>query len=277
VKEYRKGTVHIRAGEIEIGEGVTFGKDIDIVAKDRFAIGDRSRLGDNIHIRGRNIIFGKDLYHSEGLRIGGGGCDRPRANFSIGDRCTIHSNHINIAEPVTIGNDVGLSPEVTLYTHFFWLSVLKGFPAGFEPIHIDSGAIIGYRTTILPGVLIGENAVVGAHSVVTKNVLPWAVYAGNPARFIRDVRDPTEEVKEQWLQKIIIEFVEIAEYHGHLPLIQVDFPWIKVNECMFNVDTLQFIGEEDMMTDGWRDHARRYGLRWYSKRPFKSMMDWETT
>ena len=62
-----------------------------------------------------------------------------------------------------------------------------------RPITISKGAWIGARAIILPGVTIGEGAVVGAGSVVTKNVEPWTVVAGNPAKFIkkRVLRDDT--------------------------------------------------------------------------------------
>ena len=56
-----------------------------------------------------------------------------------------------------------------------------------KPIRIGARAWIGAGATILPGVTIGENAVVGAASVVTRNVEPASIVAGNPARFIRKV------------------------------------------------------------------------------------------
>lgn len=274
MKEYKKGTVRIRAGEIEIGEGVTFGKDIDIIAKDRFAIGARSRLGDNIHIRGRNIIFGADLYHSEGLRIGGGGCDRPRANFSIGDRCTIHNNYINIAESVVIGDDVGLSPDVFIITHGFWKSVLDGFPAKFAPVVIENGAIIGQRSIIMMGLTVGENCVVGAHSVVTKSLESNSIYAGNPARLIRQVERPSQVDRGRLLEGIIEEYAEIARYHGYRGKIRWMYPHVYFDGVDINVETFEVFGEETDWTDDLRDHLRRYGIRCYTERPFKSMMDW---
>jgi len=66
------------------------------------------------NIRGNNIKFGEHLFHSSGLRIGGGGRQHPDADFEIGDRCTIHNNFINVCEPVVIGDDVGLSQDVAI-------------------------------------------------------------------------------------------------------------------------------------------------------------------
>lgn len=56
-----------------------------------------------------------------------------------------------------------------------------------KPIHIGRNAWIGAGATILPGVTVGDNAVVGAASVVTKDVAPDTVVVGNPARFIKRI------------------------------------------------------------------------------------------
>ncbi len=54
-------------------------------------------------------------------------------------------------------------------------------------ITVGKGAMIGMNTTILPGVSIGEGAIVGAGSVVTRDIPPWCVAAGNPAKVLKDV------------------------------------------------------------------------------------------
>ena len=56
-----------------------------------------------------------------------------------------------------------------------------------KPVRIEARAWIGAGATILPGVTVGENAVVGAASVVTRDVAPDTIVAGNPARFIRKI------------------------------------------------------------------------------------------
>ncbi|MDE5788547.1 MAG: galactoside O-acetyltransferase [Bacteroidaceae bacterium] len=64
-----------------------------------------------------------------------------------------------------------------------------------KPVRIGRRAWIGAGATILPGVTVGENAVVGAGSVVTKDVEPNTIVAGNPAKLIRRI-EPTETEKE---------------------------------------------------------------------------------
>jgi acetyltransferase-like isoleucine patch superfamily enzyme len=262
--------IFIQAKELCIGRNVFFGGCIYVDVKGIFHIGDRSRLGNDVKIEGRNISIGSDLYHSEGLRIGGGGYTNPTANFSIGDRCTIHNNYINIAEPVVIGNDVGLSPDVTIQTHGYWLSVLGGFPAKFGGVIIDDGAIIGYRSMILMGVHIHKNIVIGANSVVTKSLTSTnSIYAGNPARFIRKVVSLSKKERVKVIDYIISKYKEIATYHEINPNITINYPYIHVNKCKFDVEKLEFFGEEDKETDDFRDYVRKWGLRFYSDRPFK--------
>lgn len=62
---------------------------------------------------------------------------------------------------------------------------IKGHPATKGDVVIGNDVWIGYGATILSGVTIGDGAVIGAHSVVTKDVEPYAIVAGNPARLIR--------------------------------------------------------------------------------------------
>ena len=76
-----------------------------------FSIGKYSYLED-CKIRGNKINIGKHFYCSGGLNIGGGGSKGKNANLTIGDRCTMHNNFINVCEPVEIGDDVGFSHGV---------------------------------------------------------------------------------------------------------------------------------------------------------------------
>jgi len=268
---YKNKTISIKAAEIKIGTNVSFGQNIDIDIRGKFIIGNRSHLGNNAHIRGNNISFGNDLYNSSGLKIGGGGYTNPAANFIIGDRCTIHNNYINLAESVIIGNDVGFSMDVTVLTHGYWLSVLDGYPAKFAGVKIADGVIIGYRSIIMMGISIAKNIVIGAGSVVTKNLIESnSIYAGNPAKFIKTVIPLSRLEKIKKITKIIDQYKKIIKHHKVDLSISFYYPNIIVNSCKFNVETLSFSGIEDSGTDHFRDYARKWGLRYYSNRSFKT-------
>lgn len=263
--------VLIKAKSIDIGTNVSFGGNINIDIRGDFSIGDRSRLGNDVKIEGNNVHFGNDLYHSSGLVIGGGGYTNPTANFTIGDRCTIHNNYINLAEEIFIGNDVGLSLDVSIQTHGYWLSVLEGNPAKFAGVTINDGVIVGFRSVILMGTTIAKNVILGACSVVTKDLSEeGGIYVGNPAKFIKKITplSPTERVEK--INYIIDEYKKIAAHHTVSSSIDINYPNVKVNECSFNVETLEFNGMEDDVTDHFRDYVRKWGLRYFSNRPFKT-------
>lgn len=267
--------ISIIANEIEISENVSFGRNINIKLKGKFSIGSFSHLGNNTEIFGNNVSFGEHLFNSSGLRIGGGGRQHPNANFSIGNRCTIHNNFINVSESVIIGNDVGLSPETSILTHGYWQSVLEGYPASFEGVKIGNGVIVGYRSLIMMGIEIVDNCVIGAQSCVTKNILSKGIYAGSPAKFIKDIVKPTIEEKIKKTDLIIEEYKKIAAYHNLSPSIKVDYPWITVNDFRVNFETFEFDGTETAETDDFRDYIRKWGIRIYTKRPFISQFTFD--
>jgi len=132
MQEYKNlfKNVHIVADELEIGNNVKFGKDVKITCKGKFKVGDNSIIGDRFTANAEEIIIGEYFYNgptdSRGMIIGGGGSNFPYAKLHIGDRMVCHTGHINLASPVTIGNDVGLSHDVDLITHGFWYSILEG-------------------------------------------------------------------------------------------------------------------------------------------------------
>ena len=263
--------IKIIANKITLGDRVSFGNNIDVSIKGDFEIGDDSHLGSDTHIRGNNVKFGRHLFNSSGLRIGGGGRQHPNANFEIGDRCTIHNNFINICEPVKIGDDVGLSPDVSILTHGYWQSVLEGFPATFSGVTIGNGVIVGFKSIIMMGASIADDCVIGANSVITKPLLEKGIYAGTPAKFIKGITPLTEDERKIKIDEIInVHYLPIATYHGISPSIKIKYPFIELNKFRFNVLTFDFWGEEDEETDDLRDYMRKWGIRIYTQRPFRS-------
>lgn len=275
VYEKKDKNIRIAAKSIDIAENVSFGNNISISIKGDFQIGQHSRLGNDVNIRGNNIKFGEHLFHSSGLRIGGGGRQHPDADFEIGDRCTIHNNFINVCEPVVIGDDVGLSQDVAIITHGYWLSVFEGYPASFAGVHIDNGVIVGYRTVILMGVEIAPNSVIGANSTVSKSITKTGIYGGTPARFIKDIIPPSLDDQKAKLEEIINSYIKIAKYHGLNPVISADFPNVQIDEFKINVLTMKYSGVETIVSDDFRDYIRKWGIRIYTSRPFTSCFSFD--
>lgn len=100
----------------------------------------------------------------------------------LGDRVTVKCG-VQLWDGLRVEDDVFIGPNVTFTNDLFPRSKLH--PDAFLQTHIKAGASIGGGAVILPGLTIGEKAMVGAGSVVTKPVPPGAVVVGNPARVIR--------------------------------------------------------------------------------------------
>jgi len=100
----------------------------------------------------------------------------------IGDRTTIKSG-VQVWDGVTIGSDVFIGPNVTLMNDKHPKSKNHTFNKLFT--RIEDGASVGANATILPGITIGKDAVVGAGSVVTKDVPTGVTVVGNPASQVK--------------------------------------------------------------------------------------------
>jgi len=100
----------------------------------------------------------------------------------VGDRVTVKCG-VQLWDGVTVADDVFIGANVTFTNDLYPRSKNPDWQK--TRTQIERGASIGSNATILGGVTIGENALVGAGSVVTKSVPPNEIWAGNPARFIR--------------------------------------------------------------------------------------------
>ncbi len=107
----------------------------------------------------------------------------------IGNNCELYYCYLS-TEPylISIGDNCKITYGVTFMTHdgAKWVLEKNGDFEGtkFGPITIRNNSFIGVNSIIMPNVTIGPNSIVGAGSVVTKDVPPNTVYAGNPAKFI---------------------------------------------------------------------------------------------
>ncbi len=128
-----------------------------------------------IKSHGRNIGIGRRARISSRVTIGD--------NSGIGHRCELLGE-------VHIGNDVLMGPEVIFFTvnHNYQdrsKTILSQGRSVEKPIFIENDVWIGRRAMIMPGVTIGKGAVVAAGTIVTKDVPPFAVVGGVPAKIIK--------------------------------------------------------------------------------------------
>lgn len=111
------------------------------------------------------------------------------AGMQIGSEVVIYSSMLDILYPelITIGNNVTITHS-TILTHDD-SPVISLRRRRIAPVVIGSNVFIGFQSLILPGVSIGDNCIIGAGSIVTKDVPSNSIVAGNPARVIKSLTD----------------------------------------------------------------------------------------
>jgi acetyltransferase-like isoleucine patch superfamily enzyme len=153
--------------DVKLGQGVKLSKFINLYG---CQIGDETKIGAFVEIQ---------------------------KNSSVGRRCKI-SSHTFVCEGVTIEDNVFIGHGVMFINDSYprattpdgGLQTEKDWHV--ETTTVKRGASIGSGATILSKVVIGENAIVGAGSVVTRDVPPNTIVAGNPARVFRPVASPSK-------------------------------------------------------------------------------------
>lgn len=153
-------------------------------------------LGSAVHLRGELLVL------------------PPEGKISIGDYCYVgEGSRLWAMKGIFVGNRVLISHNVNIFdndTHpiddaaarhqQFKRIITSGHPADIdlraEKVTILDDVLVGCNSIILAGITVGEGAVIGADSVVTKDVPPYHVVAGNPARIIRAIhRNPSGEAR----------------------------------------------------------------------------------
>lgn len=144
---------------VVVGENVQFGENV--VVWNYVVIGDDTKIGDRTVI-GSFVDIGKKA--------------------SIGKNCSIQA-HATISNGCEIGDDVFIAPNSSLLNDRYPKSSL------LTPPIVKDNAVIGGCATILPGVVVGENSVVAAGSVVTKDVPSGVVVKGVPAKALMSIAE----------------------------------------------------------------------------------------
>lgn len=252
---------------IKIGRGCIIHPTARLEAKE-LVIGDFTKIGENVRIHGAEVEIGKDAWIAPDVLIGGGRAEM--GSLKTGDFLHFGMRTVvNIADKVEIGDEVGIGIESKLYTHGAYLSEYDGFPYGVGPITIGNNVWIP-NAMILPNVHIGSNVVIGAMSLVNKNIASGCMAAGIPAKVLRHNRFPkpiSEEDKTQVLLRIAYEATDIP--------LRVSDGMIKVGRTLFMPDTRKIEGLANKATERVKDLFRRHGIRFKYYNDGEMYREWD--
>ena len=188
---------------VTLGEG-SFVEDYCIVGAPPRGVREgqlATTIGDGAVIRSHTVIYAGNTigrHFQTGNKVNIRESNRIGNNVSVGTLSVIE-HHVEIADNVRIHTQVFV-PEFSVLEEGCWIGpnvVLTNAKYPLSPGVKDhlvgpvirKGAKIGANATLLPGVVIGENALVGAGAVVVRDVPPGAVVIGNPARVVRQVAE----------------------------------------------------------------------------------------
>jgi acetyltransferase-like isoleucine patch superfamily enzyme len=167
----------------EIGKNVYFGPGSLLISGDFHNV----RLGNDV------FVAPGVMMHVNHLSVGaqstiGYQCLLVGEHMSIGSGCNISNRSFieSTYAPVSIGNNVTIAASCIISSHDGAYRQTYGLPMKKGPVSIKDRAFIGNNAIILPGVVVGEQAIVGAGAVVTKSVEAKAVVAGIPARVMKN-------------------------------------------------------------------------------------------
>ncbi len=172
---FRQWTSHGK-GEIDaskfarLGRNVIFEEGVKVFAPETVEIGNNVYFGHNAQIKGH-----------------------PAGKMKIGNNCWIGPNcFLQSPGHVEIGDHVGIGANVIIITSQHNLKsqeeIIIDKPLLLEKVIIEDNVDIGAGAIILPGVRIGKGSMIGAGSIVTKDVPPGVVSAGNPSRILRKLQ-----------------------------------------------------------------------------------------
>lgn len=163
-----------------------------MIKKNKLTVIDKVKLGRNIQLSKFINLYGCKIDNNTKI----GAFVEIQKNAIIGNNCKI-SSHTFVCSGVTIGNNCFIGHGVVFINDNYPQAVNiksgdleseKDWQKRFVKTVIEDNVSIGSNSTILGNIVIGKNSLIGAGSVVTKNIPPNQIWAGNPAKFIRKIK-----------------------------------------------------------------------------------------
>lgn len=204
----------INSKSIEIGDDTKIGSLSFITCK-KLKIGKRVKINMMVAIETGEVSVDNDSTIMEQVVIGG--MITSRSKIFIGKRVKIFPySFLNPTEEIVIEDDVGIGGANYIFTHGSWQSILDGFPVSFGPVTIKKGTWFPWRVFVMPNVTVGENATIGAGSIITKDIPSHCLAAGSPAKVLKQgdeyLKKYSREEKINIVHTILLEYEDFLRY-----------------------------------------------------------------
>lgn len=199
----------VQAESIEIGPGARIGP-LTYVRARRLVMGPRSSIGGLCRVTAHDFELGPQARLSQMVEVNGDVRD-PHARFRAGMASWVFQRcFIDLNRPVELGRNVGVGGSSFLFTHGVWLSAAHGFPTSRAAVTIGDDTWLPWRCFVMPGVKIGSRVIVGAQSVVNRDLQDDVVAAGAPAKVVRTPSAALLSYRERRaiLAELLAEFAE---------------------------------------------------------------------
>lgn len=212
------GFSRIRAERVRLGAEANVASLVSITAHE-FELGDGGRISPMV------IVSGDSQQDRSRLVIG-----RHSKVFPI--------SWLDCDYGITMGDRVGVGGHGLIFTHGSWANRFLGAPVTFGAVHIGDRVWLPWRVFIMPGVTIGERAIIGAGSVVTRSIPDGALAAGSPAKVLREhayqsltsaeLDDLVDEVMAHFRREVVAEFDVLTAQPTQRPTRAGGSVWLAV-------------------------------------------------
>jgi len=243
-------------GNFYLGDGCIVEKNVIIDVKKGY-IGDRSILRSGVRIQGTRVEIGNEAFLDHGSFIGGGSCFDACAYLKAGDFLHMgERSQINIARGVDIGDEVGIGIETKIFTHGAYLSILDGFPAQWGPVKIGNRVWLP-EALINPGVVIGDNVVVAAKSLVNRDLPDGCLAGGIPVEILKENAYP----KRCNPLDVVTEILAQLNLVGKIGGVGGNEKGIFVKDAFFDLVNRTIEGPVSKESELVKSQLRRNGIR----------------
>lgn len=287
----------LKAKEVKIGKDSKL-KPFSYVSAEKLEIGDNCTIKSFSIISSRIVRF-KDYVHIANFAfIRGPFVEKSKVSIGNHSRvfpfCWLDTN-----QGITIGNHVGIGGFTLIFTHGVWSNYFRGGPITFKEVIIEDNVWLPWRVTVMPGVVIGKGSIVGANSLINKNISTNSLAVGSPAKIIKEnyitIPDDKEVLKR--LDESITDFynylifknkiasfkktnetsyesTQFEIYIDAIPVQSTITQLIIIKQNTFDAETYKkchFIWEmnsntlyfksKNVLIDEFADYIRRYGVR----------------